>query len=142
MSTLCHIMVVEDDTGIREALVDTLVEEGHRVTAAVNGVDALRQLQHEARPCLILLDLMMPVMTGWEFVVRLRQQPDLASIPVVIVSAVAEFQRGRPTFADMMLLPKPVSVDELLAMVEQTCNEQRHRTRNTSSTISQVAGTA
>ncbi len=142
MSTLCHIMVVEDDAGIREALIDTLVEEGYRVTAAANGVDAFRQLQYEARPCLILLDLMMPVMTGWEFVVRLRQQPDLASIPVVILSAVAEFQRERPGFAEMMLLPKPVSVDELLGMVERTCREQRHRTTNTPATVSRLVGMA
>jgi CheY-like chemotaxis protein len=135
-------MVVEDDTGIRDALVDTLEEEGYRVTAAANGVDAFRQLQHSERPCLILLDLMMPVMTGWEFLSRIRLQPDLAAIPVVILSAVAEFQRGRPLFADMVLLPKPVSVDGLLAMVERTCRQQSHFPVDVPSTIGRIAGAA
>lgn len=142
MKTLCHIMIVEDDAGIRDALVDTLEDEGYRVTAAANGVDAFRHLQHNPRPCLILLDLMMPVMTGWEFLARLRQQQDLASISIVILSAVAEFQRGRPSFTDLLMLPKPVSVDKLLAVVEQMCQQQSHIAVDVSTAMPRLAGTA
>jgi CheY-like chemotaxis protein len=142
VATLCDILVVEDDAGIRDALVDTLEDEGYRVTAAANGVDAFRHLQHDPRPCLILLDLMMPVMTGWEFLTRIRHQQDLATIPIVILSAVAEFQRGRPSFADLLMLPKPVSVDELLAVVQQTCQQQSHIVVDVPPAMPRMLGTA
>ncbi len=126
MGEFCHILVVEDDVAIRDPLVDALLDEGYRVTAAANGAEAFRQLQRDARPCLMLLDLMMPVMTGWELLGHLRQHHDLASLPVVVLSAVARFQGERPGFADTSLLTKPVSIDALLTVVQQTCREHHH----------------
>src|SRR6059036_452018 len=82
------VLVVEDNAEVRRALVALLEGEGHRVAEAVDGVSALRLLRAgEVRPCLIVLDLMMPRMSGWDF--RAEQSSDrrLASIPVVVVSA-------------------------------------------------------
>src|SRR5437762_2793351 len=81
------VMIVEDDLDIRDALTQILEFEGYHVVSAENGQQALTQLQHGEHPGLILLDLMMPVMDGWQF--RLEQQKDakLSDIPVVIISA-------------------------------------------------------
>src|ERR1700745_3213951 len=82
------VLVVEDNTEVRQALVALLQDEGYHVAEAVDGVSALRLLRAgEVRPCLIVLDLMMPRMSGWDF--RMEQSSDrrLASIPVVGVSA-------------------------------------------------------
>ena len=64
------ILVVDDDAEIRESLSDLLSDEGHRVRAAANGKEALELLRQTPAPCMILLDLMMPVMNGWQFVTR------------------------------------------------------------------------
>ena len=82
------VMVVEDDYAIRETLRELLEEEGYRVTQAANGAEALARLRDtEGRPSLILLDLMMPVMDGWEFRSAIARDPKLASIPVIVISA-------------------------------------------------------
>ena len=82
-----RILVVEDDRDIRESLQDLLEVEGYAVTTAENGRDALEQLQRMDAPSVILLDLMMPVMSGDEFLRELRKDGALASIPVLVVSA-------------------------------------------------------
>ena len=84
------VMVVDDDASIREMVVEVLAMEGFAVVGARNGEEALRRLrQGELRPSLILLDLMMPVMDGWQFRAEQLQDPALARIPVVVTSAVA-----------------------------------------------------
>ena len=113
------IMVVDDDEDIRFAMSDTLEAEGYRVVLAEDGVDALAKLRAlEAPPSVILLDLMMPNMDGWEFRAAQRSDPALASIPVVILSADAQVkqqaaQLGTPGMA------KPVRIAELLSMIER-----------------------
>src|SRR5919206_1695644 len=81
-----EVLVVEDDFAIRETLRELLEDEGYRVAWAANGKEALARL-HERAPRVILLDLMMPVMDGWEFRVAQQRDPALASIPVVVISA-------------------------------------------------------
>ena len=81
------ILVVDDDADLRQTLQLLLNDSGYRVTAAANGQAALDQLTAGARPDLILLDLMMPEMNGWQFLERARADPALASIPVVIMTA-------------------------------------------------------
>ncbi len=82
------VLVVEDDALIREAVVELLECEGFEAVAAWNGADALRRLRrHEIAPALILLDLMMPVMNGWQFRAAQLADPELAAIPVVVMSA-------------------------------------------------------
>jgi len=84
------ILVVEDDDDIRSALVDLLESEGYVAQSAVNGKDALERLESTEKPCLVLLDMMMPIMNGREFLDVVMKDSNLAPIPVLIVSAVAD----------------------------------------------------
>src|SRR5689334_8429349 len=77
------ILVVEDDQDIREALMSVLEDEGYTVLGAANGLDGLEVLARISRPCMILLDLMMPVMSGAEFLSQMRRDDILAPVPVV-----------------------------------------------------------
>src|SRR6476620_2244355 len=81
------ILVVEDDEMTRESMVELLRESGYTVDAAVNGAEALAHLRTHPHPCVILLDLMMPVMTGQEFRREQLKDSALAAIPVIVVSA-------------------------------------------------------
>ncbi len=110
------LLVVEDDPDIREALSDLLEGEGYAVRTAANGVEALHRLAAKPRPCVILLDLMMPVMNGWEFLVEKNRSQALSQIPVVVVSAV---NGGAPNVSAIM--PKPLDVDRLLSIVRALC---------------------
>jgi CheY-like chemotaxis protein len=83
-------MVVEDDVDIRQLFADVLEAKGYRVLQAGNGSEALDLLRAGVAPALILLDLMMPVMSGAELLQILQQDPELARVPVVVVSAFAE----------------------------------------------------
>jgi CheY-like chemotaxis protein len=82
-----HILVVDDDADLRETLQAILDDSGYGVIAVANGQAALEQLQAGARPRLILLDLMMPEMNGWQFLERARADSILDAIPVVIMTA-------------------------------------------------------
>jgi CheY-like chemotaxis protein len=112
------VLVAEDDHEIREALEALLGEVGYRVIAAADGRQALELLRKYAGtsdfPSVLLLDLMMPVMNGWELLGELRKDPTIAKLPVVIVSAFAE-QAPRDVRA---VLRKPVQVDVLLKTLE------------------------
>lgn len=112
------ILIIEDDEGIRATLRLMLEIEGYRIATAGNGKEGLEQLPRMERPCLILLDLMMPVMNGWEFMQVLEKDMILATIPVVIVTAYGT--RGIETKAQG-LIKKPIKLDELLSIVKQYC---------------------
>jgi signal transduction histidine kinase len=106
-----RILVVEDDVEIRGALTDLLREEGAKVTATSQGREALALLRAGAPPDVILLDLMMPVMDGWEFRVEQRKDPLLARIPVIAMSADTS-AKARAIAADATVA-KPIDFDEL-----------------------------
>lgn len=109
------VLVVDDDDAIRETLRDLLQEEGYNVLVASNGREALDTLEHATEnPAVVLLDLMMPVMTGWEVLEELSRSEPLARIPVVIVSAMCA--PGAAAF-----LPKPVRMSNLLEVVARYC---------------------
>jgi CheY-like chemotaxis protein len=110
------ILVVEDDTGVREALVEVLELEGHHVVATKNGEEALERLGHMPPPSLILLDLMMPVMNGWEFLDRLHANERAVDCPVIIVSA---FEQTARTLDADGFVPKPIDLDVLLHAVNR-----------------------
>jgi CheY-like chemotaxis protein len=112
------ILVIEDDRDIRECMADALEMEGYAVASAGNGREALDRLRRGLRPDLILLDLLMPVMNGWEFRQVQLADPLLAGIPVVIVSASAP-GGTRPAHH----LPKPFGIDDLLAVVAQLTSD-------------------
>lgn len=118
----CAVLVVDDDYGIREVLSEVLDDAGYHVVTAPDGEAALRYLEGAPRlPCVILLDLMMPVMTGWEF--RLAQQRDarLAGIPVVALSARRSVQHETYEISVDAFLHKPVDLDQLLEVVASHC---------------------
>jgi CheY-like chemotaxis protein len=111
------ILVVDDDPDIRDALHDILADAGYDVCLANHGKMALDVLGRIGRPCLILLDMMMPEMDGAQFLQALRQDPASESIPVVLCTA-----SGRNTLPGAQgLLKKPFELDELLAAVAANC---------------------
>jgi CheY-like chemotaxis protein len=121
----CLVVVVEDDDGIRESIRDVLEAEGHPVVVFRNGKEALDELDTQTNPCLILLDLMMPVMDGWQFMEARKHLPDTyAAIPVFIVSAVADQQKVAATGA-AGYIRKPVDLDVLLLIVEKYCQASK-----------------
>jgi CheY-like chemotaxis protein len=123
MKTDCVVLVVEDDADIREVLVALLQEFDYGVVPARNGQEALQLLRGGTiRPCVILLDLWMPVMDGWQF--RDEQQKDaaLAAIPVVALSGTDE----RGAFDAAAYLIKPVQFDPLVSTVRRFCGPGTH----------------
>ena len=117
---MATLLLVEDNDDVREMMALALQLDGHRVFAAANGSEALAKLRGGLRPCLILLDLMMPVMNGWQLRAALQQDPALRDIPVLVVSAVtAEIAHRLPGTA---YVPKPVDIDQLLEMVCVYCD--------------------
>ena len=112
-----RILIVEDDHSIREMLQELFEMEGYQVYAAENGKLALEILA-KVTPCLVLLDLMMPVMNGWEFLEIQGKSQVLASIPVVVMSAVRESIKPQSV---KDFIKKPVDFDVLLDVVKQYC---------------------
>lgn len=113
---LAVILVVDDNTDAREVLCAVLEHEGYRAVAAAGGAEALELLAHIARPALILLDLMMPGMSGLEVVAALQADEGLASIPVIFVSAAPEIAASGARF-----LRKPVLHEDLFRVVQEFC---------------------
>jgi CheY-like chemotaxis protein len=115
------VMVIDDDAEIRETVTDLLSDEGYSIVTAANGLDALNQLRERtAPPCVILLDLMMPVMSGAQFYVAKQGDARLAPIPVVIFSAGARPCDYAGAFA-CEYLEKPLRLDTLLAAIRRHC---------------------
>ena len=117
------ILLVEDDFDLRDALIPILEYEGHRVVGAANGREALDRLRAGAKPSLILLDLMMPGMSGTEFRAEQLRDPALASIPVVVVSADPTARRKAEVMGAVGCIEKPLDIDAFLAQVRQSLPE-------------------
>ena len=115
-----RVLVVEDDLDIRESLEQILEIEGYQPLLAENGKAAVDLLNNGERPCLILLDLMMPVMSGWEFLRVQRENTLIATIPVIVVSAAGE--KAKSTSANGYI-KKPIELDNLLEIVHQYCDQ-------------------
>ena len=121
---LCKsVLIAEDNDDIRETIEEALVTEGYVVHTAKNGKEAIAKLREMPSPALVLLDLMMPVMSGWEFIDAQKQEAVLMSHQVVTLSAVAataslEDMTPLQTAGSLM---KPVSLDPLLAKVAEFC---------------------
>jgi CheY-like chemotaxis protein len=112
-------LVVDDDPDIRGALCELLEDEGYRAASASNGREALVYLNSRERPCVILLDLMMPVMDGWEFRRLQQNDPRWSKIPVVVITAGGKY--GARTIAAERVLPKPLQLDSVLEALSQYC---------------------
>lgn len=116
------VYVVEDDEFIREAISGVLEEGGYKVEAYRNGREAAEALDHEGSPSLILLDWMMPEMSGEEFILSEQERMERNSIPVVVVSAVADRIGDIPCVQEKM--SKPMDVESLLDLVERNCGRR------------------
>lgn len=111
------VLVIEDDAAMRESLAEVLSGEGYRVSTAAGGFEAFYQLDGAAPPRVILLDLMMGLMSGWEFRQRQKRDPRLAEIPTVIVSAVGDLEHQARSLDAADYVPKPVDIARLLRVV-------------------------
>jgi CheY-like chemotaxis protein len=113
-----RILVVEDDPDAREALVALLQMKGYRAVPAGNGKEALDYLHKAPLPDLIILDLWMPVMDGWQFRAEQIKDPRLKKVPVIVVTALSD----RADVDANEIIIKPVDVERLLATVSQYCS--------------------
>lgn len=115
-----EVLVVDDDFDIREVMAATLEDAGYAVNSAANGKEAIAKLEEALKndppPCLILLDMMMPVMNGWQFLEERAQSPKLRQIPVLVISASAVAPDEVEGF-----LRKPLEIDTLLGKVGEYC---------------------
>jgi CheY-like chemotaxis protein len=120
--TLPHVLLIEDDTDTREVLRLILESDGMVVTPAQDGLDALERLEEVHRrdpmtPCAIVLDYMMPRFSGAQFRARQLANPDLADVPVIVVSAISDLETRAAALKPFAVLQKPVNPDELTAVV-------------------------
>ena len=111
------VLVVEDDDATREMLRYLVESVGCPVVTAANGFEALEQLRNGLTPCLILLDLMMPIMDGCAFDHALARDLQLSSIPTIVVTAFPE--RATGLARHLSIVQKPVEIDQILALVEE-----------------------
>ena len=109
------VLIVEDEARTRDVLMELLGKDGREVVTASDGQEAMERLTKLPRPRVILLDLMMPRMNGWEFLRRQSANPSIASIPTIVLSG-SELPAGAKH-----QLSKPVDIDRLLALVDQYC---------------------
>lgn len=116
-----HIFVIEDDLPTREMLALMLRCDGYRVSTAVDGQAALEQLRQGDLPQLILLDLMMPRMDGWEFRGQQRRDPQLAEIPVIVCTASGRSQQSAAELEAVAYFDKPVDPFDLLTAIHRVC---------------------
>jgi len=116
------VLVVEDDPDALDAITAILADAGYDALGAANGVEALGQLgDHKGRCDLILLDLLMPVMNGWDFRRKQRETPAFAHIPVLLMSAGAHMATVSGELNAAGYVTKPVEMSDLLAVVRQHC---------------------
>lgn len=113
------ILLVEDDYDVREALVETLRDRGYDVETAADGEQALKVLRAGLRPGVILLDLMMPRMSGSEFRTVQRADPALSVFPVVLLSADGHMEEKAQALGVDGAVRKPIDLDDLFQVVER-----------------------
>jgi len=115
----CSVLIVEDDADLREMMAQLLSLEGFSAVTVANGREALQYLSQGDMPEVILLDLMMPVMDGWEFRRQQQADPLLSDVPVIVLSALDQARAADLEAA--AFLKKPLDFDRLLALVRQYC---------------------
>ena len=111
------LMIVDDDDDLRDILADIMISKGYRVTAFGDARTALAALEGGVTPFLILLDLMMPGMSGWEFRAAQLSNPTLALIPVAVLTAASSMTDSGRTLSNVETLHKPFAMDTALALV-------------------------
>ena len=133
------ILVVDDDAAVRDALVMLLSDEGYEARGAHDGVEALRVLRNGFRASLVVLDMMMPKMDGWDFRLAQRRDPELADIPIVVLTAivdpavetkkldaVAGFRKPLDSYALLQVVSELLSSVEMKSTRSRTGRARRH----------------
>lgn len=116
-----RILIIEDDIDIREALTEILADEGYDVRSAAHGGEGLQTLRDGFLPQLILLDLMMPVMNGWQFNTEQKKEAAFKQIPVVVISAAGNLQEKIQGMDAAGYLKKPIQLVNLLDIAQRYC---------------------
>jgi CheY-like chemotaxis protein len=111
------VLVVEDEEELREMIREVLEESGYDVVTAAEGGQALAAMGRIQRPCLVLLDLLMPGMNGWDFYEKLKERPELADVPVVVHTSSPD----RAPAGVARVLRKPLRLERLLETVREFC---------------------
>jgi CheY-like chemotaxis protein len=114
------VLIVEDDEDIRTDLAAILRIKGFTVSEAANGLEALARMRDEL-PCVLLLDLMMPEMNGWELGAVMQSEPRLQKVPIVVVSGAGRLEQSTDAMAPAAVLPKPFELAHLLDVVQRFC---------------------
>lgn len=112
MSASRTVLLVEDDADVRDAIATFLRRAGYEVRTAQHGWDALRKLSEEGLPSVMVVDLMMPVMDGWDFLLKCPE-----GVPVVVLSGVADIDRTRAHPSVAAVLQKPVRLETLWSAI-------------------------
>jgi two-component system, chemotaxis family, chemotaxis protein CheY len=114
----CLVLVVEDDHDARVSLRQALEDESYRVHSAAHGASAIAWLAHTPElPKVIVLDLWMPIMDGWQFVEALRSDPKINDLPIVVETATT----AEPPAEIQYVIRKPIKMDELIAVIDRLC---------------------
>jgi two-component system, chemotaxis family, chemotaxis protein CheY len=111
------VLIVEDEEDLREMMREALESKGYSVVTAEEGQEALRKIDAIEHLCLVLLDLLMPGMNGWDFFEKMRERPELAAVPVIVHSSAS----GRAPSGVTRVLQKPIMFERLLSVVGEYC---------------------
>jgi CheY-like chemotaxis protein len=117
-----RVLIVEDDQDCREAVGMVLESEGYQVAYAADGQAALHELRQGFDPCVILLDMMMPVKNGWQFRAEQLSDQQLAALPVVVMSGAGEPTDQAKELGLRDYIKKPVDADRLLTLLQRYCD--------------------
>jgi two-component system chemotaxis response regulator CheY len=117
MNSEPYILIVEDDADLREAVAELLQDHGYGTCQVANGVEALEVLRERSSACLMLLDLMMPVMNGWELLARIEEGA-VSPVPDVVIMTALEMA---PRTGGRKVLLKPLNIEQLLSEVDGRC---------------------
>ncbi len=113
-----RVLVVDDEREIRESLEEFLVDEGYSVSVAADGAEAMDRLRSEVPPQIVILDLLMPVMSGIEVYEAMQSDTRLAAIPVIIsTSDPSRAPSGN------LIMKKPINLDRLQSVIRRFCND-------------------
>ena len=120
-----RILIVDDDAALRRELSEVLASEGYSVVTASDGRQALTYLERNPAPSMILLDLMMPVMDGWEFSATVKADHALAKIPIIVMSCLERSEANASLLGAAGVLRKPLRLEKLIALAAANCRESR-----------------
>jgi DNA-binding response OmpR family regulator len=120
-----HILIVDDDPAIRDVVSDILEMSDYCVKTACNGAEALDHIRDD-RPAAVLLDLMMPVMDGWEFLREYKDWASAAHVPVVIMSAAQDASHAVDELGAQAFLAKPFEIETILAIIGRVATDASH----------------